>query len=62
MPDIFNRASIPIGVIPDIVYRESILGSFRMDTRYQTEEMTNDLKTLRFYEAAMQLFQIHATG
>ncbi len=40
MPDNVNRESLPIGVIPDIVYRESILVSFRMDPRLQRAGMT----------------------
>ena len=33
--DSFHRESLPIAVIPDIRNRESILVSFRMDTRYK---------------------------
>ena len=33
--DDLYRESIPIGVIPDIRYRESLLGSFRMDPRHK---------------------------
>ena len=35
IPNIVYRASIPIAVIPDRCYRESILVSFRMDTRHK---------------------------
>jgi len=36
----FWRESISIAVIPDILYRASILGSFRMDPRLQLAGMT----------------------
>jgi hypothetical protein len=35
IPACFCRKSISIAVIPDILYRESILVSFRMDTRHK---------------------------
>jgi len=35
MPDSGYRASLPIAVIPDGSYRESILVFFRMDTRHK---------------------------
>ena len=40
LPDNVNRECILIVVIPDIVYRESLLVSFRMDTCHQHAGMT----------------------
>jgi hypothetical protein len=39
--DNVNRQSLPIAVIPDIFYRESILVFFRMDTCHRHAGMTN---------------------